>query len=166
MPCCIGKKFPAAVATVKCPSDRNNCGNSYNCLIFNGRISLYTVTQCTKTKEIVQWNPFLSCCVSFCLLDKILLVSRIQTAFARRKRSGNMRLGKMDLQHSVLNCCEERFSARIQSKKPCSRRGRFWCCTFSHFACSSKEKSVRWYPYKRRSRSFGNRQRRISNCNN
>ena len=40
-------------------------------------------------------NRFLVCCVSFCLLGKILLVSRIQTDFARRKRSGYARLGKM-----------------------------------------------------------------------
>ena len=54
LPCFIGKKFPATVATVKCPSDCNICDHSYNCLTFNGRISLYTVTQCTKTEEIVQ----------------------------------------------------------------------------------------------------------------
>ena len=53
-PCFIGKKFPTTVATVKCPSDRNICDHSYNCLTFNGRISLYTVTQCSKTEEIVQ----------------------------------------------------------------------------------------------------------------
>ena len=43
MPCFIGKKFPATVATVKCSSGYNNFGNSYNCLTFNGRISLYDV---------------------------------------------------------------------------------------------------------------------------
>ena len=41
------------------------------------------------------------CCVSFFPLDKILLVSRIQTAFARRKRSGYARLGKVDCQRPV-----------------------------------------------------------------
>ena len=50
----VYSKFPATVVTVKCPSDRNNCGHSYNCLTFNGRISHYTVTQCTKTVEIIQ----------------------------------------------------------------------------------------------------------------
>ena len=35
-PCFIGKKVPATVATVKCPSDRNICGHSLNCLNFNG----------------------------------------------------------------------------------------------------------------------------------
>ena len=47
----IGKKFLATVATVKCPSERNNCGHSYNYLTFMGRISLYTVTQYTKAEE-------------------------------------------------------------------------------------------------------------------
>ena len=28
--CVIGKKFRATIATVKCPSDHNNCANSYN----------------------------------------------------------------------------------------------------------------------------------------
>ena len=46
-------------------------------------------------------NRFLLCCVSFCLLGKILLVSRIQTDFARLKRSGYARLGKMDFQRPV-----------------------------------------------------------------
>ena len=27
----VGKKLSATVATVKCPRDHNNCGNSYNC---------------------------------------------------------------------------------------------------------------------------------------
>ena len=54
LPCFIDKKFPAAVATVKCPSDHNNCVHSYNSLTFNGRISHNIVTQCTKTDEIVQ----------------------------------------------------------------------------------------------------------------
>ena len=39
---------------VKCPDDCNICDHSYNWLTFNGRISLYTVTQCSKTEEIVQ----------------------------------------------------------------------------------------------------------------
>ena len=37
----------------------------------------------------------------FLPLDKILLVSRIQTAFARRRRSGYARLGKVDFQRPV-----------------------------------------------------------------
>jgi len=77
------KKFPATVATVKCPSDRNNF-NSYNCLIFNGQISLYNVTLKLKklfsARKAIFRNPFLLCCVSFYLLGKILLVSCIQTA--------------------------------------------------------------------------------------
>ena len=51
-------------------------------------------------KAIFQ-NSFLLCCVSFCLLGKLLLVSRIQTDFARRKLSGYARLGKMDFQCPV-----------------------------------------------------------------
>ena len=56
-------------ASTKCPSDRNNFGNSYNYLTFNRQISLYTITQCTKTKEMCLKkdfffrNPFLLCCV-------------------------------------------------------------------------------------------------------
>ena len=52
------------------------------------------------TKAIFR-NHFILCCVSFCLLGKILLVSRIQADFARRKRSGYARLGKMDFQCPV-----------------------------------------------------------------
>ena len=48
-PCFIGTKFPVTVY-IKC--DQDNCGNLYNCLTFNRWISLYTVTQCTKTKEM------------------------------------------------------------------------------------------------------------------
>ena len=47
------KKFPATVATVKCPSDCNNCDISYNYLSFNRRISLYAVTQSTKTEDFL-----------------------------------------------------------------------------------------------------------------
>ena len=39
-PCFVDKKFPATVATVKCPSDHNICGHSYNCLTFNGCVRL------------------------------------------------------------------------------------------------------------------------------
>ena len=46
-------------------------------------------------------NRFLLCCISFCLLGKILLVSCIQMDFARRKQSGYARLGKMDFQRPV-----------------------------------------------------------------
>ena len=53
-PCFIDKTFPATVATVKCPSECNICGHSYNCLTFNGWISLCTIIQCTKTEENVQ----------------------------------------------------------------------------------------------------------------
>ena len=46
-------------------------------------------------KKAIFRNPFLLCYASFCLLGKILLVSHIQTAFARRKRSGYARLGRI-----------------------------------------------------------------------
>ena len=74
----IGKMFPATVATVKCPSGRNNCGNSYNSLTFNRRISLYTTTQYTKSEEMFLsvlekyfLTPFPLVLRSFCLLRKI-----------------------------------------------------------------------------------------------
>ena len=50
MPYLIGKMFPATVATVKCPSDLNINGHSYNCLTF--KWTNLTVTQCTKTEEL------------------------------------------------------------------------------------------------------------------
>ena len=104
-PCFIGKKLPATVATVKCPSDRNVCGHSYNCLTFNGQISpLHSALKLKKlfsVRKAIFRNPYLVCYISFCLLGKILLVSRIQTAFARHKWSGYARLGKMDFQCPV-----------------------------------------------------------------
>ena len=54
-----------------------------------------------SVRKAIFQNPFLLCCVSFCLLGKILLISRIQTDFARCKRSGYARLGKMDFQRPV-----------------------------------------------------------------
>ena len=112
MPCFIGKKFPATVATVKCSSDHNNFGNSYNCLTFNGRISLYNVALKLKKLFSARKTIFktLSSCaaVSFCLLGKILLVSRIQTAFAWRKWPGYARLGKIDV-HSPVRASKSSF---------------------------------------------------------
>ena len=54
-----------------------------------------------SVRKAIFQNRFLLCCVSFCLLGKILLVSHIQTDFARLKRSGYARLGKMDFQRPV-----------------------------------------------------------------
>ena len=51
-----------------------------------------------SVRKAIFRNPYHSCCVSFCLPGKILLVSHIHTAFARRKRSGYARLDKMDFQ--------------------------------------------------------------------
>ena len=59
-----------------------------------------------SVRKAIFQNRFLLCCVSFCLLGKILLVSRIQTDFARLKRSGYARLGKMDFQRPV--CAAEK----------------------------------------------------------
>ena len=65
-------------------------------------LSQYDTTPVKDVNEVWQvWsviifrNPFLLCCVSFILLNMILLVSCTQTAFARRKRSGYARLGRM-----------------------------------------------------------------------
>ena len=55
-----------------------------------------------SVRKAIFQNRFLLCCISFCLLGKILLVSRIQMDFARLKRSGYARLGKMDFQRPVL----------------------------------------------------------------
>ena len=103
----VCKKFPATVATVKCPSDRNYCGHSYNCLILMDESHFIPLHSALKLKKLFSvWKAifqshFFLCCASFCLLGKILLVSRIQTAFARCKRSGYMKLGKMDFQCPV-----------------------------------------------------------------
>ena len=147
MPCFIGKTFPPTVATVKCPSDRNICGHSYNCLTFNGRISpLHSALKLKKlfsVRKAIFRNPFLLCCVSFCLLGKILLVSRIQTAFARRKRSGYARLGKMDFQ------CPVRAAKKSFRLVPCLENiivhGEvdFGAARFRISPVLSKEKSVR-----------------------
>ena len=112
MPCFIGKKFPATVATVKCSSDHNNFGNSYNYLTFNGRISLYNVALKLKklfsARKAIFQNPFLLCCVSAILLVSCILVSCIQTAFARRKQPGYARRGKIDV-HSPVRASKSSF---------------------------------------------------------
>ena len=64
-------------------------------------------------------NPFLLCCVSFSPLGKILLVSRIQTDFARRKRSGYARLGKVDFQ------CPVHTAKNVFSSYPISKTSLF-----------------------------------------
>ena len=148
-PCFIGKKLPATVATVKCPSDRNVCGHSYNCLTFNGQISpLHSALKLKKlfsVRKAIFWNPYLLCCISFCLLGKILLVSRIQTAFARRKMSGYARLGKMDFQ------CPVRAAKKLRLA-PCLKNlivhgeVAFDAARFCISPVLSKEKSIRWYP--------------------
>ena len=149
-PCFIGKKFPTTVATVKCPSDRNICDHSYNCLTFNGWISpLHSALKLKKlfsVRKAFFHNPYLLCCISFCLLGKILLVSRIQTAFARRKQSGYTRLGKMDFQ------CPVRAAKKCFLLTPCPeniivhREVAFNAARFRILPVLSKEKSVRWYP--------------------
>ena len=67
-------------------------------------IPLYSALKLKKlfsVRKAIFRNPFLLCCVSFSPLDKILLVSRIQTAFSRRKPSGYARLGKVDFQRPL-----------------------------------------------------------------
>ena len=54
-----------------------------------------------SVRKAIFQNRFLLCCVSFCLLGKISLVSGIQTDFAVLKRSGYARLAKMDFQLPV-----------------------------------------------------------------
>ena len=153
MPYLIDKMFPATVATVKCPSDLNIWGHSYNCLTF--KWTNLTVTQCTKTEElfcvrkaIFLRNPYFLFCVSLCLLGKILLVSRIQTAFARRKRSGYARLGKMGFQRpAAVRAAKNSFRL-----VPCleniivHEKVAFDAARFRISPVLSKEKSVRWYP--------------------
>ena len=60
------------VATVKYPSDHDNCGKSCNCLDFGTKISLYTLCQLQKViiinvSDVIFWNSLLLCCVLFCL---------------------------------------------------------------------------------------------------
>ena len=138
--------FPATAATVKCPSDRNICGHSYNCLTFNGRISpLHGALKLKKLFSVRKAsfrNSYLLCRVSFFLLGKILLVSRIQTDFARRKRSGYARLGKMDFQRPVR--AAKKFSARtLLENIIVHKKVAFDTARFRISPTLSKEKSVR-----------------------
>ena len=75
-------------------------------------IPLHSALKLKKLLSINFRNPFLLCCVSFCLLGEIFLVSRIQMAFARRKRSSYARVGKMDFQHPVPVCKTSLFMER------------------------------------------------------
>ena len=132
---------PATVTTVKCPSDHNICGHSYNCLTFNGRISpLHSTLKLKKLFSVriaVFRNPNLLCCVSFCFLGKILLVSPIQTAFAMQAQAVWLCETRQDGLSALSPCCEETFSARtLPGKHHCSRRGCFRCRALAHFACS------------------------------
>ena len=89
---------------------------------------------------------FLLCCISFSLLGKILLVACIQMAFTRCKRSGYMRLGKMDFQRPV---CAAKKSFRLV---PCLENiivhveVVFNAVRFCITPVLSKEKSIHWYP--------------------
>ena len=69
----IGKTFPATVATVKCPSHCNNCGNSYNCLTFNGQISLFILLHSALT-----WTKLFS--VRKAIFRDLFLLCRILSA--------------------------------------------------------------------------------------
>ena len=71
-----------------------------------------------------------------CLLGKILLVSRIQTAFTRRKRSGYMRLGKMGFQRSVRAAKKSFWLSPCPENIIVHREVAFQCHTISLFSCS------------------------------
>ena len=107
-----------------------------------------------------------SCCISFCLLGKILLVTRIQTAFARRKRSGYARLGKVDF-HCPVCAAKKNLSAHILSGKHCSQRGHFLMPHAFAFRLFFPKRKAFADIHRNISlvRSVTIRQRRISNCN-
>ena len=149
-PCFIGKKFSATVATVKCSSDCNNCGHWYNCLTFNESHFILFHSPLKLKRLFSVWramfrNTFPLCCVSFCLLGKILVDSHIQMAFAC-KRSGCARLDKMDFQRPI-HAAKKRFRF-----VPCLEniivhgKVAFDAARFRISPVLSKEKNFRWYP--------------------
>ena len=111
-------------------------------------------------------NRFLLCYVSFCLLGNILLVSRIQTDFARRKRSGYARLGKMDFQRPVRAAKIVFGSYPVWKTSLLTKRSLLMPHAFSFRLFFSKRKA---FADNHRNdglvRSVMIRQRRISNCN-
>ena len=117
------------------------------------------------TKAIFQ-NHFILCCVSFCLLGKILLVSRIQTDFARRKRSGYARLGKMDFQRPVRAAKKVFGSYPVWKTSLFTKRSLLTLHTFAFRLFFTKRKA--FAVIHRNDGLVGSvmiRQRRISNCN-
>ena len=112
-------------------------------------IPLHSALKLTKlfgVRKAIFRNPFFLCCVSFCLLGKTLLVSRIQTAFTRLKRSGYARLGKMGFQRPV------RAARKCFRLVPCLEniivhgQVAFDAARFRISPVVSKEKSVRRHP--------------------
>ena len=91
------------------------------------------------------WIPLLLCCVSFCLLGKILLVARIQTIYARCKQSGYAILGKMDFQRPV-RAAKKSFRLVSCLENIVHREFDFDAACFRISPVLSKEKRVRWYP--------------------
>ena len=87
-------------------------------------------------------NPFLLCYISFCLLGKMLILSRIQTAFARHKQSGYARLGKMDFQRPV-RAAKKSFWLVLCVENIVHEEAAFDATCFRISPVLSKEKSVR-----------------------
>ena len=116
MPCFIGKKLLATVASVKCPSDCNNCCNSYNCLTVNRQISLHTITQCTKTEEV-----FLSVFFSKTFLLHFFSPPRQDIASLtypdgfRQTQTVWLHETRQNGLSALSQCCEERFLVRALS---------------------------------------------------
>ena len=78
MPCFIGRRFPATAATVKCPPSDCNIVAIHTIvgLLMDEShfILLHSALKLKKCFISVREdfrNPFLLCCVSFCLLGKI-----------------------------------------------------------------------------------------------
>ena len=111
-------------------------------------------------------NHFLSCSVSFCLLGKIFLVSRIQTDIARHKRSGYARLGKMDFQRPVRAAKNVFGSYPVWKTSLFTKRSLLMSHAFAFCLFFPKRKA---FAHIHRNvglvRSVMIRQRRSSNCN-
>ena len=126
MPFFIGKTFPATVATVKCPSDRNNCGNSYNCLTFNRHVSLYTVTSLKLKKLFSHCLKPLPLVLYFLLPPRQDITSLMYPDGFRQVQAVWLRETRQDGLSAPSPCCEETFSAHtLSGKHHCSWRGHF-----------------------------------------
>ena len=139
--------FSVTVATVKCQN--NNCGNSYNCLTFNRQISLYTITQHTKTEEMFLSVLEKYSLESFPLVLPFFLPSRqdiaslpyldgfcqVQVVWLHKTRQDGLSGPSL--------CCKDMFSVRILSgKHHCSQKA-FDAARFHILPVLSKENNVR-----------------------